>query len=185
MPDKVLITFLGVEFLFLATGAIILAVFMLFRPGAHNNIMGSDAATMLLLGQTPLTAALVNAIVIFITFGMALPGILMAKDRLFLRIHSYMVLLCTLITLVLGLTIWFTTLQTRANLSVMWARQTAQVYASPVLGPTECDADILIVFLLWLSIVDISIFRTRLDLSQRTYRRLDGRVHACFQQLCQ
>lgn len=44
-------------------------------------------------------------------------------NRRWLKIHGWMVVVCALFTLVLGLDIWFHTLKTRAYLNVIWADQ--------------------------------------------------------------
>ena len=53
---------------------------------------------------------------------MVLPG-----NRIWLKIHGWMVVVCAWFTLILGLIIWFDTLRTRSNLSTVWAQQTPQV----------------------------------------------------------
>lgn len=38
-----------------------------------------------------------------------------------------MVLTCILVTLVIGLDVWFSTLKTRANLAIMWRQESAPI----------------------------------------------------------
>jgi hypothetical protein len=47
----------------------------------------------------------------------------MPTSRGWLKIHGYMVVVCMVFTLVIGLDIWFETLKTRENLSQLWNRQ--------------------------------------------------------------
>jgi len=46
---------------------------------------------------------------------------LMPTTRGWLKFHGYMVAVSALITLILGLTMWFETLKTRSELGVSWA----------------------------------------------------------------
>ena len=48
-------------------------------------------------------------------------------SRTWLKIHGFLVIICALFTLVLGLDIWFDTLRTRANLLNVWTAQSATV----------------------------------------------------------
>jgi hypothetical protein len=54
MMDKILLTFLVLDVLFVLSGGLILVASMVFRTG-QTNMMSSDPATDLLLAQTPLT----------------------------------------------------------------------------------------------------------------------------------
>jgi hypothetical protein len=74
-----------------------------------------------------ITAAIGNAILIFITFLLAIPGILMPTSRGWLKAHGAMVVVCGLFTLVIGLDIWFETLKTRENLGVLWNQQSNDI----------------------------------------------------------
>ena len=59
----------------------------------------------------------------FITFLISLPGAVLSTNRGFLKITGFMIAVTALLTLVIGIDIWFSTLQTRANLGVTWAQQ--------------------------------------------------------------
>ena len=48
-------------------------------------------------------------------------------NRSFLKIHGYAVVFCAIFTLVVGLDIWFQTLNTRANLATVWGNQTTEM----------------------------------------------------------
>jgi hypothetical protein len=64
---------------------------------------------------------MVNAVLIFLSAALSLHGILMPRNRTSLRLFSWLVIVCAALTLVLGLDIWFATLQTKANLGKVWA----------------------------------------------------------------
>jgi hypothetical protein len=72
-------------------------------------------------------AALVNAVLVFLTFLLCIPSITVPTNRLFLKIHGYAVVICAIFTLVLGLEIWFETLNTRADLLNVWGNQTTEI----------------------------------------------------------
>jgi hypothetical protein len=74
-------------------------------------------------------AGVINAIFVFITFMFSLPALALPQNRTFLKIQAWGVIFCALFTLVLGLSIWFDTLQTRKNLSFIWGQQSMQVQA--------------------------------------------------------
>jgi hypothetical protein len=68
-----------------------------------------------------MVATIANAIIIFVTFVIFTPAIIMPMATNWLKVHGYMVLLCAVFTLVLGLDIWYGTLQTRNNLFAVWS----------------------------------------------------------------
>lgn len=68
--------------------------------------------------------ALVNAGLVFFTFCVSLPGLLLPGNRIWFTLHGWLVILCGIMTLVLGLDIWFSTLQTRSNVGGIWRRVT-------------------------------------------------------------
>jgi len=70
-----------------------------------------------------ITAAIVNAVFIFITFLFSVPAMIMPMTRGWLKLHGIMVVFCAMFTLVLGLDIWFGTLKTRTNLMTMFSSQ--------------------------------------------------------------
>ncbi len=68
--------------------------------------------------------ALVNAGLVFLTFCVSLPGLLLPGNRTWFTLHGWLVILCGITTLVLGLDIWFSTLKTRSNVGGIWRRVT-------------------------------------------------------------
>ena len=67
--------------------------------------------------------AIANAVLIFVSALVAIPGILLGKDRKILRVHSWLVIVCGILSLVVGLIIWFGTLETRTTLGTIYAQQ--------------------------------------------------------------
>jgi hypothetical protein len=68
-------------------------------------------------------AAITNAVFIFVTFLFSIPAMIVPMNRGWLKLHGYMVVVCAVFTLVLGLNTWFNTLKTRSNLAPIWAAQ--------------------------------------------------------------
>ena len=68
-----------------------------------------------------------NSIFIFVTFLLSLPALFLPTNRGWLRTQGWLVMVCAIFTLGLGLTIWVETLQTRAALSQLWAKETPLV----------------------------------------------------------
>lgn len=50
---------------------------------------------------------------------------MMPMTKGWLKLYGYMVVVCALFTLILGLKTWFETLKTRSNLLVIWTAQPA------------------------------------------------------------
>ena len=76
---------------------------------------------------TDRAGVLVNAGLVFFTFLTSLAGIFLKLKRLWLKIYSGLVLACAMLTLILGLLIWFSTLKTRANMGTVWSQQPPNV----------------------------------------------------------
>jgi hypothetical protein len=74
-----------------------------------------------------MAAGLVNAILVFITSALAIPSLVFRDSRFWLKLQGWMIVACSIFTLVLGLIIWIETLKTRAELSTVWGRQTVTV----------------------------------------------------------
>jgi hypothetical protein len=124
MPtNKLMLTYVVVDFIFLATGGIMLG-FALISETSSNDIPTIDnVANHLLLSQCPLTAAIVNSIFIFITFAVSLPALIMRQNKGWLRIHGWLTVISAIFTLMLGIVIWVQTLQTRSELLKVWSQE--------------------------------------------------------------
>lgn len=148
MPDKVLSSFLVAEALFVATGGLIIGIVLVTKEHGHHSRTAADVASNVLLMQTPLSGiwirgkrvenaepdplfllgAIFNAGLIFFTFFVSLPGVVLPlpSSRTWLKLHAGLVVACAIVTLALGLRVWLLTLQTRSNLGLLWARQSRE-----------------------------------------------------------
>ena len=70
-------------------------------------------------------ALTVNAVLTFLAFLVSIPGIVSTRNRFFFRLQSLLLISTALLTLVVGLIIWFSTLKTRSSLGTLWALQTS------------------------------------------------------------
>jgi protein-S-isoprenylcysteine O-methyltransferase Ste14 len=67
-----------------------------------------------------LVAAIANSVLVFFTFLVSVPAMVAPMTRGWLKFHGYLVVVCAIFTMLIGLTIWFDTLKTRQNLSDIW-----------------------------------------------------------------
>lgn len=118
--DRILLTYVAADLLFVVTGVLLLVFSLDTKVEANELPTLSNIARDLLLDTCPLNAALGNAILIFVTFLISVPGIIMPMTRGWLKLSGYMTVVCGLFTLIIGLTIWFETLKTRRVLSDIW-----------------------------------------------------------------
>ncbi|KAL8721884.1 MAG: hypothetical protein Q9225_001520 [Loekoesia sp. 1 TL-2023] len=126
MLPKYLLSFLLADALFAATGGLLVAVVFISKS-AMSAPNTKNVAPNLLLAHTPLNGALADAGLIFLAFLTSIPGLIIKANRTWFKVHSWMVLVCILVTLVIGLDIWFSTLKTRSNLAVMWQKESPQI----------------------------------------------------------
>ncbi|KAJ9635460.1 hypothetical protein H2201_003122 [Coniosporium apollinis] len=125
MPNKLMLLFLAANFLFITSGGLILAFALVSEREKRAPPTITNVAQRILLGQCPLTSAIVNSILMFITFLISLLAVLLPNNRGWLRAHGWLVVSCACFTLGLGLSIWFGTLQTRRALGETWAKETS------------------------------------------------------------
>jgi len=121
--DKIYMTFVIADLLFLASGGVIMAFAFITEAEMVRVPTVTTIARNLLLQKCPLNAAVANSVVIFITFLISLPALVMPMTRGWLKGFGYMVTVCATFTLILGLDIWFDTLKTRSRLGTIWAAQ--------------------------------------------------------------
>ncbi|KAF1949185.1 tetraspanin [Byssothecium circinans] len=119
--------FVGFDFIFAGCGGLLLGFSLLSEQRLRETPTVNNVTENLLLGQCPLTAGAVNAIFIFVTFLLSLPALFLPTNRGWLRAQGWLVMFCAIFTLGLGLAVWVETLQTRAVLSQLWARETPLV----------------------------------------------------------
>ncbi|KAF9698534.1 hypothetical protein EKO04_003558 [Ascochyta lentis] len=127
MPNKLMLAFLGFDFLFAGCGGLLLGFSLMSEAAMRETQTVANVTQNLLLGQCPLTAGVVNAIFVFATFLLSLPALFLPTNRGWLRAQGWLVVICATFTLTLGVAIWVETLQTRRNLSVLWGRETPQI----------------------------------------------------------
>jgi hypothetical protein len=69
---------------------------------------------------------MVNSIIMFVAFLFSLPAFFMQRNRTYLKLHVAGVTVAALLTLAIGIDIWYSTLQTKKNLAPIWNGQPAQ-----------------------------------------------------------
>ncbi|KAF2745873.1 tetraspanin [Sporormia fimetaria CBS 119925] len=127
MPSKLPLVYLAFNLLFLACGALLIGFSLLSEQTMRGGSNLDNVARNLLLDQCPLTAGVVNAIFIFVTFLLSLPAFFLPTNRGWLRAQGWLVVFCAMFTLGLGLSVWISTLQTRRKLGDMWGVQTGEI----------------------------------------------------------
>ncbi|KAI9716808.1 MAG: hypothetical protein M1812_005148 [Candelaria pacifica] len=125
--NKVQLSFLVANFLFLGSGACLLALALVSRSEMAGGLTSTNVARELLIMRSPLTATIVNAAFIFAAFLLSLPALALPTTRGWLKAHGWFVFISAVLTLIIGLDIWYHTLKTRANLNDMWDQQAADV----------------------------------------------------------
>ncbi|KAF7913229.1 hypothetical protein EAE99_010726 [Botrytis elliptica] len=123
MADKILLTYVILDILFVGSGALLLGFALNTKSGTSQAPTIASVATDLLLMGTPLNAAIGNAILIFFSFLLSIPAMLLSTTRGWLKVHGFMVVVCGLFTLVIGLDIWFGTLESKESLLDTWNAQ--------------------------------------------------------------
>lgn len=125
MRDNVLITYIVADVLFVVTGGLLIIFALTTEAETSQTATVKTVARNLLLNMCPLSAAIGNAVLVFVTFLTSVPAIVLPMTRGWLKLHGYMVLVCALYTMILGLSIWFETLKLRSNLFKVWNNQPA------------------------------------------------------------
>ncbi|KAM3080801.1 hypothetical protein ACMFMG_005727 [Clarireedia jacksonii] len=123
MADKVLWTYIVLDVLFVASGALMLGFALTTKSGTSQAPTIASVATNLLLMGTPLNAAIGNAVIIFISFLISIPAMILSTTRGWLKFHGYMTVICAIFTMVIGLDIWFGTLRSKESLLNTWNAQ--------------------------------------------------------------
>lgn len=125
--NKVQIAYLIADFLFLLMGIFILS-FSVIVTNIKDEVPtnGRQAARNLLYQGFPLTAGIVNAVFIFITFFVTLPG-LATTARRWLKAAGWMCVVCMIYTLILGLYLWILTLKTRNDFFPRFVEQSDRI----------------------------------------------------------
>jgi hypothetical protein len=124
MANKIQLVYMVSDGLFLLMGVFILAFSVIvgnIRDEEPSN--GRQAARNLLYQGFPLQAGIVNAVFIFATFLVTLPG-LATSSRKWIKLAGYLAVVCAIFTMILGLYLWILTLKTRNDFAVLFSAQT-------------------------------------------------------------
>ncbi|KAL7920833.1 hypothetical protein ACQKWADRAFT_297455 [Trichoderma austrokoningii] len=127
MPDKVFVATVIADLLFLASGAMELG----FSIAAMNlkdktPTDGHDATRHLLYQRFPLVVGIVNAIFILVTFLFTVPAMALVKRNL-LKISGYMITVCAVFTLAVGLYLWIMTLTLKETFLPVYEDQDSSI----------------------------------------------------------
>ncbi|KAL0636068.1 hypothetical protein Q9L58_004974 [Maublancomyces gigas] len=125
MVNSVVISYVVSDFIFLATGVMLIAASLIWQKELASEPTTESVARFLLLKHAPLTAVTVNGALVVFAFVVSLPTFALPTSRTWLKAHGWLVMICAVFTLVVGLNEWLQTLTTRANLSTIWGEQTA------------------------------------------------------------
>ncbi|POS72839.1 tetraspanin [Diaporthe helianthi] len=127
MVNKVLGAYVAADFLFVVTGAILVGFSVIVQNFMFETpTEGAQAVRNLLYQEFPLTAGIVNGVLVFITFAFTLPAIAM-PTRGWLKLSGYMLVVNAVFSVILGLYLWILTLRTRETLSPLWNAQPPKV----------------------------------------------------------
>jgi len=123
MPSGVTTSFLVMEALFLGTGIMITVATVLWMNEMKVAPTLDSVTRLVLISHFPMQALLANGIFIFITVLFAIPSMIIPTSRSWLKLHGWLVVVCAIFTLILGLNEWLQTLTIRANLASYWGEQ--------------------------------------------------------------
>jgi len=127
MANKILLIFIAFDIIFLGCAVLHLLIPLITHVSMGQAPTLSNVASDLLLDHCPLTASMINSFIMFTTFLLSIPAFFLKSNRLFLTLHAWGVVACALLTLAIGLDIWYSTLAIHANLAPIWASQTSYV----------------------------------------------------------
>ncbi|KAI1000142.1 hypothetical protein K3495_g8055 [Podosphaera aphanis] len=123
MKNGVLISYVALDVLFVTSGIVMLVFALSTKSELSRQPDLETVARQLILNTCPLNVMIVNSIMVFATFLVSIPGIVISNSRGWLKVAGGLAMLNALLTLIVGLTIWFETLKTRSNLLNIWDDQ--------------------------------------------------------------
>lgn len=131
MVSKIVIVTAAANALFIGAGILELVFALIFQSRKDNTPnSGEEAVRNLLYQQFPITAAIVNAAFIFGTAVFAvIPALLMPTARGWLKFAGYLVTVCAVFTLCVGLYLWIMTLTMGDDFTDIYLDQTPDVQA--------------------------------------------------------
>ncbi|ETN40752.1 uncharacterized protein HMPREF1541_05032 [Cyphellophora europaea CBS 101466] len=121
--NKILWAFIGFETLYLGCAILHLVIPLTTHASLGRAPNRDNVAGDLLLDHCPLTASLVNSILMFVVFLMSLPAMFIKTNRKWLIVHAWGIVITAFVSLGIGLRIWFDTLETHKNLEPIWNSQ--------------------------------------------------------------
>lgn len=127
MPSGVTTSFLITEALFLGTGIGITIATVIWMNEHSADPTVDTVARSVLISHFPMQALLANGALIFASFILCIPAMIIPTSRGWLKLHSWFIVLCSIFTLILGLNEWIQTLAIRANLATLWGEQPDEV----------------------------------------------------------
>ncbi|KAH7118425.1 hypothetical protein EDB81DRAFT_817410 [Dactylonectria macrodidyma] len=137
MVNKVFLATVVADILFLASGILELVFSLVGRSQMNDAPSDGEHATRNLLYQRfPFTAGIVNAAFILVTFAATLPGLVMPA-RSILKVSGYMVTLCAIFTMCVGIFLWVMTLKIREQFFDIYIAQEPEVQ-SLIQNTFEC-----------------------------------------------
>jgi hypothetical protein len=123
MQNKVFLATLGINLLFLASGCLELGFSLVVRSQMNGPSKdGQDAVRNLVYQTFPLTAGIANGITTLALFIFTLVA-LMLPTRGWLKTTGYLITLCALFTLCLGVYVWVLTLRLKSEFFPTYLQQ--------------------------------------------------------------
>ncbi|KAI5776157.1 hypothetical protein EDC01DRAFT_625736 [Geopyxis carbonaria] len=123
MVNAVLTSYVVSDVILLATGILLISAAAVWQGEMASDPTAESVGRLLLLQGCPLVAVIANGALVILSFVLSLPAFALPTSRSWLKLHSWLVVVCLIFTLILGLNEWIQTLTTRANLGEMWGRQ--------------------------------------------------------------
>ncbi|EWY79835.1 hypothetical protein FOYG_17012 [Fusarium oxysporum NRRL 32931] len=137
MVNAVFLTAVIADILFLGSGILELVFSLVVRSQMNDAPFdGEDATRKLLYQRFPLTAGIVNAVFILVTFATTLPGLVMPA-RSILKVSGYMVTLCAIFTMCVGVFLWVMTLKIQEQFFNIYIAQEPEIQ-SLIQNSFEC-----------------------------------------------
>ena len=127
MVNKIFLTTVLADALFLGSGILVLGFSLVVRSQMDKVPSNGEEATRNLLHQRfPLTAGIVNAAFILVTFVATLPGLFM-PTRGILKVGGYMITFCGIFTMCVGVFLWVMTLRIKEEFFSIYLAQESTV----------------------------------------------------------
>lgn len=126
MVNTVLASYIVSDFLFLATGVLLIVLSVVWNNELSQPATKESVGRMLLLANCPIAVVILNGALVVFAFCVSIPAFALPKSRNWLKAHSWLAIIALVLTLGLGLHEWVQTLAMRAHLEDIWGRQSNQ-----------------------------------------------------------